>query len=199
MIIFGSRTMNSTISSGSFNCPRCNSQQPYNMIGVNKWFTLYFIPVIPMGRAGEYVECTTCAGTFSEEALTYDPAAERAALFDSLRRILVMAMISANRTQSEHTRALREAYESMTETALTEEQALEDIRLAHSSGVDPTHFIQQSGASLSAEAKALVLQCVRNIYAPNRAVDAADRASLEKVAVALGFPTTQLDAVISDE
>ena len=52
MIIFGTTSLNSTIDSGTFFCPRCSAQQHYRMIGVNRWFTLYFIPVIPMGRAG---------------------------------------------------------------------------------------------------------------------------------------------------
>lgn len=69
MIIFGTRSVESTIGNGFFYCPRCNTQRTYRLIGVNRWFTLYFIPVIPMGRIGRYVECDSCAGTFAEEVL----------------------------------------------------------------------------------------------------------------------------------
>ncbi|WP_407933304.1 zinc-ribbon domain-containing protein [Galbibacter pacificus] len=64
MIIFGTRGIKSTIKSGDFNCPRCDTSKPYRHRKVTKFFTLYFIPIIPLGSAGEYVECNHCKGTF---------------------------------------------------------------------------------------------------------------------------------------
>ncbi|WP_367890590.1 zinc-ribbon domain-containing protein [Sinomicrobium kalidii] len=64
MIIFGTRGISSTQTSGKFHCPQCNAQQSYKRKKVTKFFTLYFIPLIPLGKRGEYVECTTCKTTF---------------------------------------------------------------------------------------------------------------------------------------
>ena len=35
------------------------------------WFTLYFLPIFPIGTKGYYVECQECAGTFKPEVLAY--------------------------------------------------------------------------------------------------------------------------------
>jgi hypothetical protein len=45
-------------------------QRPYTHKAVRNWFTLYFVPVIPMGRRGEYVECSSCGGTYGVEVLS---------------------------------------------------------------------------------------------------------------------------------
>jgi len=73
MIIFGTRGIKSTIKEGQFLCPQCATQKPYKHKKVTKFFTLYFIPLIPLGQAGEFVECLTCKGTFVPRVLDYKP------------------------------------------------------------------------------------------------------------------------------
>src|SRR5690349_18405314 len=109
MIIFGTRTMPSKRQEGHFHCPRCSAKQPYNRVNVNRWFTLYFIPVIPMGSAGEYIECLSCAGTYKPEVLSYNPDAARQETLDTIRRSLTLFMAAAGRTSMDDVRKLQEA------------------------------------------------------------------------------------------
>jgi zinc ribbon protein len=69
LIIFGRRNRPKVVQRGSFTCPRCGPGREYEHKQVRRWFTLYFIPIIPLGTAGEYVECRSCAGTFRPEVL----------------------------------------------------------------------------------------------------------------------------------
>ena len=71
MIIFGTRGVKSTISQGEFNCPQCETTKNYKLKKVTQFFTLYFIPLIPLGKKGEYVECQSCKGTFIPNVLKY--------------------------------------------------------------------------------------------------------------------------------
>ena len=73
MIIFGVRTSESTASFGSFLCPCCRTSQDYRHVVHKRWFTLYFIPLIPLGRVGEQVECQGCFSRFSPGALSHVP------------------------------------------------------------------------------------------------------------------------------
>lgn len=68
MIIYGSRGIERTVESGTFHCARCGPNRPYQHREIRRWFTLYFIPVFPMYRAGEYLECGSCSATFGVEA-----------------------------------------------------------------------------------------------------------------------------------
>lgn len=69
MIIYGARNRNVTIASGQFECPRCKTTRPYEHINVVRILTLFFIPTVPLGRVGSYIECKTCFTTFTPEQL----------------------------------------------------------------------------------------------------------------------------------
>src|SRR6185503_8857843 len=87
--------MTSTRQKGVFHCPRCGPERPFAHKVVQRYFTLYFIPLIPMGKAGEYVECTQCSGTFGVEALHYDPAVARQKTIDHIKHLLYAVVTSA--------------------------------------------------------------------------------------------------------
>ena len=81
-IIWGSRFMKSTLAQGRFYCPQCDQTDiGYKHRGGRSWFTLYFIPIFPIGSTTEYIECDRCSGTFKKEVLEIEPptAADRLA------------------------------------------------------------------------------------------------------------------------
>ncbi len=73
IIIFGTRGVRSTIKEGNFICPQCVSNQHYKHKKVTQFFTLYFIPLIPLGNRGEYVECLGCRNTYITRVLDLQP------------------------------------------------------------------------------------------------------------------------------
>lgn len=60
LIIWGRKGVTSVAGAGTFDCPGCGPGKSYEHKKVTKYFTLYFIPLIPMGTHGEYVECQSC-------------------------------------------------------------------------------------------------------------------------------------------
>jgi hypothetical protein len=73
MIVFGTRPKYKTIGEGQFFCPRCQQIREYKHKQATRYFTLYFIPVIPMGKMGEIVECQTCHAMFEPFLLQAKP------------------------------------------------------------------------------------------------------------------------------
>lgn len=69
LIIFGHRSVTGSMGTGSFDCPRCLTTRPYEHKRVRRFFTLYFIPLIPLQTLGEFVECAGCQGTYKMEVL----------------------------------------------------------------------------------------------------------------------------------
>jgi hypothetical protein len=69
LIIFGRRAVTGSLGTGSFDCPRCGTTRLYEHKRVRRFFTLYFIPLIPLATLGEYVECEGCRGTYKMEVL----------------------------------------------------------------------------------------------------------------------------------
>jgi hypothetical protein len=89
IIIWGSRGVTSTLDQGEFYCPECDDREEYVLKQVRPFFTLFFIPIFPIGAAQRYLECRGCGNAFSEEVLDYRPPSERdrllARFYDELR------------------------------------------------------------------------------------------------------------------
>jgi uncharacterized tellurite resistance protein B-like protein len=77
MIIYGTTGIKSVVKRGDFYCPNCNILHNYKHRKVVKWATLYFIPIFPMERVGEYIECQKCFGTWETTVLSFDPLWEQ--------------------------------------------------------------------------------------------------------------------------
>ena len=65
----GWREFNSTPGRGDFTCPnpRCKSAAtatPYHHKAGRNWFTVLFVPIIPLNKTGEWVRCTRCKSTY---------------------------------------------------------------------------------------------------------------------------------------
>ena len=76
MIILGSKGRPKVISSGKFFCPACNQVRNYQRFLVDKYFTLYWIPLFRIGNMGEYVQCQVCQNSYPPDALAYRPQTE---------------------------------------------------------------------------------------------------------------------------
>ena len=74
-ILMGMRVRTKVVAEGRFTCPKCGGDRLYHHKKAVRWFTLYFIPVIPLGSAGEFVECQTCLTGFEMGVLSYKPTA----------------------------------------------------------------------------------------------------------------------------
>ncbi len=89
IIIWGSRGINRTVETGEFYCPACDATEEYQLRQVRPFFTLFFIPIFPIGGADRYVQCLGCRQVFREEVLEYEPPSETerlaAQFFNELR------------------------------------------------------------------------------------------------------------------
>jgi rubredoxin len=67
MIIFGISSKQKAKPGGQFECPVCQTARTYAELRQTRRFTLFFIPVLPLGSssAGRIV-CTTCGSEFDE-------------------------------------------------------------------------------------------------------------------------------------
>ena len=67
MLIWGTKVRRKTLGEGTFFSPAAGRDAPYRLVEARKWFTFFFIPLIPLGVIGTFVECQLTQAT-------YDPA-----------------------------------------------------------------------------------------------------------------------------
>jgi hypothetical protein len=197
MIIFGTRTMNSVRRTGVFHCPRCNASQSYVHNDVKRWFTLYFIPVIPMGTAGSYIQCRRCAGTFNEAVLSYDPQAEIRDIHTKLRGTLVLVMLAnGHGASADEVRAICDSYHEATDTPLAEQDVYNDVKLALARQVQLGDFARQVAPKLTFRGKAMFVRGAYRVLSarPELRPDAA--AVLAELAGAFQISSQQVQDIV---
>jgi hypothetical protein len=71
MIIFGLSVFYifGLIGRGQFHCPNCGGDRNYEHRTARRFFTLFFLPVIPLDKVGEVVQCQTCRVRFDPVVL----------------------------------------------------------------------------------------------------------------------------------
>ena len=69
LILFGATEKGERIGGGTFPCPVCHSTQRYALMQGRRHFTLFFIPVLPLDRTGQYVQCEGCKSKFDPRVL----------------------------------------------------------------------------------------------------------------------------------
>ena len=93
LIIFGLRVFYRTIAQGTFHCRRCGGDRPYRHRAGRRWFTLFFLPVIPLNSAGEHVQCATCRTRYVTDVLSLPTTAQMQAALPAGMRAAVSAML----------------------------------------------------------------------------------------------------------
>lgn len=70
IIIFGTKSSTIKENKGNFVCPQCQNLRKYSLKSIQSWFTLFFIPVFPIGaKKDRHVECEGCNNTYYEKVL----------------------------------------------------------------------------------------------------------------------------------
>ena len=70
IIIFGTKSKSIKENKGVFVCPECQNLKQYITKSVQTWFTLFFIPVFPVGaKKHKHIKCQGCKGTYYERVL----------------------------------------------------------------------------------------------------------------------------------
>jgi hypothetical protein len=95
LILFGLRVFYRTVGQGTFHCQRCGGDREYRHKVGRRWFTLFFIPVIPLNTVGEHVQCTVCGTRYRMEVLALPTAAQMQEALPAGMRAAVVAMLRA--------------------------------------------------------------------------------------------------------
>lgn len=95
LIIWGLRVFFRTIGHGEFHCQRCGGDRQYRHRSGRRYLTIFFIPVIPLNRVGEHVQCATCGTRYRMDVLKLPTAAQMQAALPAGMRAAATAMLRA--------------------------------------------------------------------------------------------------------
>jgi hypothetical protein len=195
LLIFGLSVFFRTVGEGDFHCTRCGGDRHYRQRIARRWFTLFFIPVVPLNTVGQVVECGTCRTRFNVGALRLPTAAEmEAALPAAMRAASVVVLTAGDPSDSAaRTRAV-EAVRGYS-AADYDDDALDGDLADPADGSG--EVIAQAGAQLATEAREWFLAQVVRIALADGAITAGERQALHWIAERLGMTPAHAVGVIS--
>lgn len=200
MIIFGTRGVTTTPQRGSFHCPQCGAQRSYNYKRVRRFFTLYFIPLIPLDKLGEYVECPMCQGTFDPAVLNYDPANEaleiQAYFFIAVKQVMIAMLLADGVIDDSEVVMLQARYKEITGVEIPEDELREEIAVINASGSSALELVQNIAPQLNDSGKEIVMRAAYAIAAADGHIDVTEQTLMTQIGQALGLTQAHLAGII---
>lgn len=195
LLIFGLSMFFRTVGQGDFHCPNCGGDRHYRQRVARRWFTLFFIPVIPLNRVGEVVECTACRTRFNLDVLRLPTARQMAAALPTAMRAAATVVLTAGDPHSSAARARAvDAVRGYGQAEFDEEMLTTDLDRPDDGSAE---VIAQAGAQLTTEAREWFLAQVVRIALADGAISAGERQALHMIAGRLGMTPAHAVGVIS--
>lgn len=143
LVVFGFRIRFRTTATITFFCPRCGGDREGHLRVARRWFTCFFIPVLPLTQVGELVECTTCHTRYEPQVADQPTTALLSEILSNAVRVLAAMVV---RTGDSSDARLRAAAIGLTRTVSSD---YDDVTLASDVAAVETAAAEQYVAPLA--------------------------------------------------
>ena len=200
LILFGWRGVERETARGEFHCPQCDKTRPYADKSVRRWFTLFFIPVIPLNHLGSYVECPFCGSAYNRAVLN-GPATNtdlvfKATVNEAVRRLLVGIAWADGRIDSKEADFAVALAQNVLGDSYTHEWFSADISRLKSE--DLLVSMRTFAGMTNEQGKELLLRIATLLSATDGEIDEAEIDLINRIATALGVPTSYVPGIMQD-
>ncbi|NNF63644.1 MAG: hypothetical protein HKN07_05230 [Acidimicrobiia bacterium] len=197
LLIWGFKARYKTLESGTFFCPHDGGDRTYVKREVRRWFTLFFIPLIPLKVLGEFIECTSCRRSYDLVVLTTPTAAHVMDNLANAVRLAVVTIVTADgRVDDDEKRAALEVASRYSDTHY--EMADLDRDLTELAGGDLSAALAGVAGSLNPDGKELLLVACVEIAGADGSVDPSEVAAIERAGAALGLSAAHVRGVVAE-
>ncbi len=200
-IIFGTRGVTSTKEQGEFNCPSCGPMN-YRLKVVRRFFTLYFIPLIPLDSLGRYVECAQCQGTFNENVLSYQPSdagQQMQALFMiAMKQVMIGMLLADGVIDDAEVKELQDIFEELAGVEVTEEDLREEIDIVERDGSSCLEMVSKAAPHLNDSGKEKVIRAAYRIAMADGVFDESESEFLSDLSAAMDLSAAHLRGIMTE-
>ncbi len=194
-IIWGLRVYYHTIGQGVFHCRKCGGDREYRHRAGRRFFHLFFIPLIPLNKAGEHVQCTTCKTRYVTDVLSLPTAAQMQTALPAGMRAAATAMLRAGDPASP---AARQRAVAAIQGAGAEHYTDASLDPDGAQPAEATRgAISQVGRQLTPDAKEWFLAETVRVGMADGPLTAYERQIAQAIAADLGMTQAQAVGVVS--
>ena len=195
LIIWGLRVVYRTLGRGVFFCRRCGGDREYRHRTGRRYVTIFFLPLIPLTKTGEHVQCLSCRTRYVTEVLGLRTSVQMQAALTAGIRAVVAVILQAGDPESPLAR--RRAIDVVTGAGAVgyDEDALTADLDEPAATARPK--IAALGAQLQIEAREWRLAEAIRIALADGPLTGAERGAAEQLAASLGMTQAQAIGVIT--
>ena len=200
MIIYGTRGITSTKEKGEFHCPTCDRMRHYSLKHVRNFFTLYFIPVIPLGSLGSYVECTSCCNTYDPEVLDYNPVQNtldfEAEYYSAIKKVMIHVLLADGKIDSAEIEVVKDIYYQITDKHIDTSTLRDEITHIENTKEDLSLLLIGLQGSLNDVGKEMVIKAALFVALADGDLHEEEQVLLYKIGEGLGLTESHFKGVI---
>ncbi|MBX3312783.1 MAG: zinc ribbon domain-containing protein [Actinobacteria bacterium] len=193
LLIFGFKIRTKLLGTVAFFCPRCGGDRTAKRLVARRWFTLFFIPVIPLKEVGEVVECSTCGTTFAPTVLQHATTASLHEMLANAGYALTLMVVRTADAPCPATRAA--AVRDLQAHLGGYDEARLDRELA---GVDPglaEDYVRPLADGLEVAGKERLVADLYRTATADRPLNPAQRDLFERIGRGLGLTPAHLTGI----
>lgn len=202
MIIFGTRGVKSTLDQGNFNCPQCECDKAYKHKKVTRFFTLYFIPIIPLGKLGEYVECQSCKGTFITNVLNYQksPSADQflSQYEIAMKHAMVLIMLADGEIDDNEMTTVLKIVNKFGHNDITLQELQEYVIKVQRNPEDISTYLKGITPSLNLHGKESIIKCALAVAASDGHIDPSEIKLIMEMARVMEMNKKHFDRILEE-
>lgn len=202
MIIFGTRGVTLSGESGNFFCPNCNSQQAYTEKTVRRFFTLFFIPLIPLDKLGTHVECQNCKNAYNDSVLNYNPEKDRqefeAGYHKAMLHVMIAMMAIDGNVDAAEMNTVRDVYLELTGKAITENDIRNQMNEATSQRAHLVEYLQHIASNLNEHGKEKVVRAAYAVALADHEIVPEERGFMDEIARSINISNAHYRGIVAE-
>jgi uncharacterized tellurite resistance protein B-like protein len=202
MIIFGTRGLTLTGTSGVFNCPNCGGENPYNERIVRRFFTLYWIPLIPLNRLGDFIECKSCKHAYEQDVLEYNPQGENEAFEaeyeKAMRKSMAIMVLADGKVDDSEVSAMTQIYNSTTGKELSEIAVRNEIEEVRKEGLTINAYLKSINGFVNDAGKEMIVKALLLIAYADGDFDEEEKNTLAEALAEMDISKSHFEQIIAN-
>lgn len=202
MIIFGTRGVKSTSDNGTFNCPQCETNRDYRLRKVTKFFTLFFIPLIPLGKKGEYVECSSCKGTFIPNVLNYKSNTSSDKILSeyekTMKHCMVLIMLADGQIDPNEMSTVLTIINKFGHNDLTMNELQEYVRQVERDNEDVSTYLIRVTPYLNEHGKEIIIKCALAVASSDGNIDKSEFKVIERMSKTMEMSRSHFKGILHE-
>lgn len=193
IIMWGFKVLFSKVKAVTFVCSHCGGDREGSLRRARRWFTLFFIPIVPTKELGHVVQCGTCNNRFAPRILEVPTTEQSTEQLANAYRCGVVAMVRASGNSSPSRDA---AVALMRDRNQQYDIATLDLDLANTTDAQVDAWLTHLSIMLNPLGKERFFSGMAAVALADGALDETERAVLERVGHGLLLTPGQLHGLL---